>query len=374
MLRSLFGAGALLLAFLTLLDSTGRGQPASTIDRVYYRDKKDGQIKEVDAELKVAPGGYQVVTADKKVAALVSATDIIRVIPADIPGFDLKTIREPATIESKREWEKARVIHAEMAKKSASASEKVRKYLEFRVAYTSARAADDAADYAAAQAKGAEAVKLLDNFLTANKTGWEVWAAGSTCARMQVSEVTVTADKEGEKSTERRHFEEASRSWGKVAKATDLAADLKMDAALQEIDTKIRARLFADAKGLIDEAMKTAPAGAPKDRLAIFNLAVKFGDNPNPEDGVKAIEAELAKTKDPLVRATGFGMMGELYLGKDKPRDAMWQFLWVEAVYSQDRDEVIKTLARLSDAFKAQGDDDRAKAYREKLRRYRSTL
>lgn len=370
MLRSLFCAAALVAACCALLESTGRGQPASTSDRVYYRDKKDGQIKEVDAELKAAPGGYQVVTPDKKVAAIISAADIIRVIPADIPGYDLKTIREPATLEAKRDWDKARLIHTEMAKKATGANEKVRKYLEFRIAITAARGADDTADEAASQSKAGEAIKLLENFLTGNKTGWEVWAAGSTCARLQVSETTKDADK----GTERRHFDEASRSWGKVAKAADLAPDLKLEASLQEIDTRIRAGQAAEARGLIDEAMKTAPAGASKDRLNIYSLAVKFADNANPEEGVKAIEAELAKTKDPAVRAAGFGMMGELYLAKEKHREAMWQFLWVEVVYNQDRDEVIKTLARLADAFRLQGDDDRAKTYREKLRRYRGTL
>ena len=52
----------------------------------------------------------------------------------------------------------------------------------------------------------------------------------------------------------------------------------------------------------------------------------------------------------------------------------MWQYVWVEVVYYQDRDEMIKTLARLSDAFRLQGDDDKVKQYREKLRRYRGSL
>jgi len=360
MLRSLLGFAALLAVLCTLLESTGRGQPAATSDRVYYRDKKDGQIKEVDAELKAAPGGYQIV-AEKKIVATVSANDLVRVIPADIPGYDLKTIREPANLEGKKEWEKARLIHTEMAKKSTAAPEKVRKYLEFRIAITSARAADEVPDESAAQAKADEAVKLLDNFLTGNKTGWEVWAAGTACARLQASGSDAK-------------FADAARTWGKVAKAADLAPDLKLEATLQEIDTKIRARQLADAKGLIDEAIKTAPAGAPKDRLAIFQLAQKHGDDPNPDAGVKAIEAEIAKTKDPIVRATGYSMIGELYLAKDKPRDAMWQFLWVEVVYNQDRDEMLKALVRLGESFRQQGDDDRAKAYRDKVRRFRGSL
>jgi hypothetical protein len=362
----------LLVALLAaLLESTTRGQPAATSDRVYYRDKKDGQVKDLPAELKASPAGYQVIAAsDKKVVATVSAADIVRVVPADIPGYDYKAIMEPVNFEVKKEWDKARTGHAEMLKKSSGAPEKVRKYLEFRVAICAAHSADETTDEAAAQAKTDEAVKLLENFLTAYKTGWEVWPAAQTCARLQIT--SSDRVKNGDKESERRMFDAASRTWGKLARAADLAPDLKLDATLQEIDCKIRARQPADAKAIIDESMKSAPAGAVKERLNVYQLAVKFLDNPNPADGVAAIEADIAKTKDASVRAAAYGVLGELYLNADKPRDAMWQYLWVEVVYSHDRDEVIKALVRLSDSFRMQGDDDRAKAYQEKARRLRA--
>ena len=74
------------------------------------------------------------------------------------------------------------------------------------------------------------------------------------------------------------------------------------------------------------------------------------------------------------MRAAGHGMIGELYFAADKPRDAMWHYLWVEVVYNQDRDEVVKAVARLSDVFRKQGDEDRARSYREKARHLRGGL
>jgi hypothetical protein len=67
-------------------------------------------------------------------------------------------------------------------------------------------------------------------------------------------------------------------------------------------------------------------------------------------------------------------MVGELHLAGGKPREAMWAFLWVETVYSQDRDDVLKALCRLVEVFKAQADDDRARVYREKIRRLREAF
>jgi hypothetical protein len=52
----------------------------------------------------------------------------------------------------------------------------------------------------------------------------------------------------------------------------------------------------------------------------------------------------------------------------------MWAYLWVEVVYSQDRDEVAKALLRLVKSFEVQQDEDRAKSYKDKLRRFRATL
>ena len=372
MLRQATRGVAFLVLFASVLDSASRGQQPAAADRVYYRDKKDGSVKQVEGELKASPSGFQVVNTDKKVVATVSPADVIRVVPGEIPGYDRKAIYEPVTDEDKHQWDKARAIHQEMFKKATNAPEKVRKYLEFRVGVAAAHAADDAADDAAAQAKGEEAVKLLDNFLTAYKTGYEVCPAAEAAARLQLS--LVERKKDGDKETERRQFDEAARTWGKLAKNASLPPDLRTDAGLQEIDLKIRAHLFSDAAALAGEMMKSAPAGPVKDRLAIYQLALNYVEKPNPADGVPPIEAAIAKTTDPGVRAAGYGMMGELYLAAGKPRDAMWQYLWVEVVYNQDKDEVLKALVRLADTFRMQGDEDRAKQYREKVRRLRGAL
>ena len=240
MLRQFVRTGLFLLIASALLETTGRGQPAATADRIYYRDKKDGQIKDLEGELKASPAGYQIVSAsDKKVVATVSAADIIRIVPADIPGYKRPEIFEPVGFETKKEWEKAKNAHAKIAEKSGSAPEKVRKYLEFRIAVCAARSADDVPDDSAASAKSHEAIKLFDNFLTANKTGWEVFPVGQGLARLQVTTTEIKKEKDGdkevEKDTGRRMFEEAARTWGKVAKTADLAADLKQEAVIQEI-------------------------------------------------------------------------------------------------------------------------------------------
>jgi hypothetical protein len=223
----------------------------------------------------------------------------------------------------------------------------------------SARAADATADDAGWKGKAETAAKLLEDYLIANKTGWELWPVARTAARLQM---------------ELGDYQKAARTWGALAQNNDMPADLRQEAGLQEIDVLIRGKQAAVASDRVGKLLPGAPAGPVKDRLTIYQLAAKTIDSPDPSGGVGAIEAEIAKTKDPDVRAVGYGMIGELYLAADKPRDAMWAFLWVEVVYRQDRDEVAKALVRLAECFRLQNDEERMNAYRDKLRTYRGTL
>jgi hypothetical protein len=347
--------GAVALVLVGVVLAAGLAQPPATPDRVYHRDKKDGTTREVVGTLKVAPGGYQVVT-DGKPGPLVSPADLVRVVPADANGGPGQ-YTDAVKAEVARDWEKARGIYAEL-KKTPNQPERNRRFVEFRLAYAAAKAADDTPEDGGWKEKAKAAADQLGEFLVAYPTGWEVWSAGRTAARLQF---------------ELELYQDAARTWARVAKAADLPADLRQEAALEEVDALVRGKQFAPAAARLAEAQKTAAAGAPKDRLNLYQIALKFAQA-NPLDGVAPIEAEIGKTRDPGTRATGYSLIGELYLMGNKPRDAMWAFLWVEVVYNQNHDEVARALTRLAESYQLQGDEDRAKSYRDKLRRYRATL
>ena len=363
------GRGALALVLIAaVLDSTGRTQPPANPDKVYYRDRKDkdGATKSVEGELKFSPTGFQVI-ANNKVVTTLSPADIVRVVPGDLAGPERKDVDGVLALEQKREWEKARTGFDDLLKKNATAPEKTRKYLEFKLAAATARAADDTSDDSGTpwtdpknpwHAKTKEAAKGVEQYLLANKTGWEVWPMARTATRLQMEL--------GDHAT-------AARTWAAVAASPELPADLKTEAALQEIEALIRSKQYPVAGARSEAISKAVTVGPAKDRLTIYQIAAKAGQD-NPAGGAPLIEAEIAKTKDPGVRATGYLMKGELFMAADKPREAMWEFLWVEVVYNQDRDEAAKAMIRTSESFRLQNDEDRAKAYRERLRRFRATL
>jgi hypothetical protein len=351
------GALALLL-LAAVLDSTGRGQAGGT-DKLYYRDKKDNQVRNVEGELKMSPAGIQVISGGK-VVATVAPGDVVKVTPGDLPGLDrIKDVLPPLGLEDKREWEKARAVYLNLQKQYPNPAEKTRRFLDYKVAVLAARVADEAREEDGWDVKAKEAVGQLERFLTAYTTGWEVWGVGRTLARMQ---------------GELGKYPDAAATWSRLAKNPETPPDLKLEAQLQEIDAAVRGRRYPDAASRAAELAKTANAGAAKDRVTIYQAAADALGKSSPLDAVGPIEKLIADSKDPAVRATGYSMLGELYLAAEKPREAMWAFLWVEVVYTHDRDEVLKAVSRLVTVFQMQGDEERARAYREKLRKYRSAL
>ena len=349
--------GLVLLGLLAaVVDSTGRAQ--NTPDKVTVRDRKDGSLKSYEGQLKVGPAGFQVFGGEKfdKVVVTAAPDDIVKFAVGDLPGVDREVLRAVATKEEKKEYDAARIGYDDLLKKATGAPERTKRYLAFKVAVTSNKVVDETDADKGWKAKAEDAVKGWNGFLTDYKTGWELWPAVRAATRLQV---------------ELGKYDDAARTWGRLAKNPELPPDAKLEAAIQEVDFQIRGKAYSAAGATAAELAKTA-AGPKKDRLAIYEIAATAGSSGKPTDGIDKIKAEMNKTKDASVHATGFAMMGELYLAGGKTRDAVWEFAMVETVLNQDRDEAFKAIARLAELFDA--DEDQKAKYRDKIKRFRATF
>ncbi len=347
---------------LALVVESVVGQPASP-DKILVLNRKDGSTKTYEGTLKLSAAGLQILAPDGKLLATAAPADILKVSPGDLPGVDRNVLLNLIASEEKRtkaDYQKARDGYLELQKKVSTAPDRTRRFVDFKVALMLTRVADESGDDEKWAEQAAEAVKAWNGFLTEYKTGWEVWLAAKTVTRLLA---------------EMNKFDDVPRNWNRLTrKDADLPADLRLEASLEEIDAQIRQRLYPSALETAKTLFATTPAGPTKDRLDIYQTAAKAGADANFVDGAKAIEAKIAATKDPVVRGTGFTMIGELLLAGGKPRDAMWAFLWVETVYNADKEAAFKAMCRLVEVFKAQNDEDRVRAYRDKIRRFRSTL
>jgi hypothetical protein len=311
--------------------------------------------------------GLQVLTGEKQdKATTISFDDIIRIEPGDLPGVNREEMLSQLKLESnknRKDYETARAVYHNLLKKASSAPEPTRRHLEFRAALMATKVADVSGDDEKWAELAEAAAKEWTGFLAGYQSGWEIWPAAKTLARLFV---------------EQNKYEEAAKLWGRLARNPELPPDMKLEANIEEIDSQFRAGAFSTAASLSGELARSTVPGTAKDKLETFELAAKAAESGLKEDSVQPVVDEIKKrisaSKDASVRAVGFGVMGELYLIANRPRDAMWEFLAVETLYNSDRDEVLKAMCRLVQAFRAQMDEDRPKQYRDKIRVYRASF
>lgn len=352
-------------------------------DTIDVRSRKDGTVKAQRGQLKITPAGFQVFTGDKldKANEPFAPDDLVRVTAGELEGIKLDALnaakaKEDAALRPKDD-KKAGGTAAEAAadyRKLAATpglKDRSKRYLDYKVVSLTQRTVDEMEPgdpsgddgKKARDAWGKAADKSIADwkdfvaaYSPAGKFGWEVWPAVRAQTRLQI---------------ERGRYDDAATAWANLKKVPDLPADAKLDAALQEIDLRVRAKEYSTAVTLAADPELQKATGARKERLGMYDLAAKAGAAGKHLEGVEQLRAAMEKTKDPAAHAAGFAMRGELYLAAGKPRDAMWEFLWVETVMNQDRDEVFKALVRLADLFDAEPNEEKARQYRDKIRRFR---
>jgi len=335
----------------------------AAVDKVYIRDKKDGSVKNMNGTLVFSPTGLQLVGADKKVLAILTPAEVVKVVPVDLPGVDSGEMFKYIGLEDKKtkaDFVTARLGYQDMKKKAAAAPERTKRYIDFKLALMTSRIAEETGYDEDWSKVALEAAKEWSDFIDVYKTGFDVWVAARASARIY---------------TELNKFNDVARIWNRMTKKeVNLPPDLLFEAQLQEIDAQIRSKAGAAAQVAAAALLNTAPA-ASKDKVAIYEAAAKAMAGGEPLTGVKAIEAKIAGTKDSATRGIGFSMLGELYQeAPGRSRDAMWNFLWVETVYNADKEDAFKAMCRLVEVFKSQMDDDRVRAYQDKLRRARGNF
>src|SRR5262249_26618625 len=75
----------------------------------------------------------------------------------------------------------------------------------------------------------------------------------------------------------------------------------------------------------------------------------------------------IKETTDKSVKAVAYNALGEIYFQAAAYKEARWEFLHVDVLYNQDRNEHARALYYLSQTFDKLGDAERAKECRETL-------
>jgi hypothetical protein len=333
-------------------------------DRVHYR-APDGKALMVTGEAKESASGVSVIGADKK-ETKIPAGQMIRIDYGDgnVPGIDRNAQLVAVASETGADVPKA--VAAYVALLKTATSPKAKRYAGFREIMLSVKDNDQKTGDEFKKNAPALAAKCLA-YANEQKASWESWLVARTAARL---------------FCELGDLKSASAAARVLTSNTGLSAEMKVEARFLELAYVFRSGDYGAARLLQADVQKDAANPGQSDRARMYEAALKVlppkpaaeGEAPaKPVEAVAAIEKLLADTKDPMARSCGYAILGELYMAHKMYRDAMWSYLWVDAVYNQDRDEQVKAVCRLIELFELTKEKDRAEQFTDRLPKVRSS-
>jgi len=219
------------------------------------------------------------------------------------------------------------------------------RYIQYREAMLAVdRAKDDPA---------VDAVAALNAFRTANSGGWEIVPATKAVADL--------LEAKGDQAGARAAYEELAAN-PEAPPAVQLAANLQV-ARLLSRDGK-----YADA----EQKLKAVAAGLKPDDPQRTYVQVSLAQTQVAQGNLKEAEAPLKAAiqgaGDDHLKSLAYNALGDYYLQNKQPDEAFWQYLRVDVVYNQDREEHARALYHLWKLFEtARGDQSRSNESLQKL-------
>ncbi len=180
------------------------------------------------------------------------------------------------------------------------------------------------------------AVKLLQAYKTDQTKGWELVPALKLLAQMQELKGDVA---------------EARQTYLELAKIPNLPKEMKQEADLLVAQLSLRTNKFDDAVKLLEGLRTSLGPNDPQRPNAVLYLGqAELGQGKL--DNVEAhLREAIATTDKPGVKATAHNALGDYYRKKTMNEEAFWEYLRVDALYPQDRNEHAKALYYLWKLF-----------------------
>ncbi len=331
-------------------------------DEVYVR----GKDKPIKGKIKDGGEGPKEVKIGAK--DVVPAEDIVDIV------YELSTITDQIPYRAAVKLEKDSLDPAKEATRKTNLMDALKKYeelystikdknpkrhVEYKIAMLRVRQVQEDGD------APDKAVAKLKDFAKKHPNAWQINNVYQTLGRMQVD----AGDYDGAEDT-----------YTKLANLDGLSEESHMDARMLAIQAKIQGGKHDEAKRDVLELEKQLPKGSrfhARARVAEAECLVaesqKFkGKNEQArsklfDQATDLVRGVIKESNDKYVKAVGHNTLGYCYLEQGKPKEAMWDFLWVDVVYNQDRVQHAKALYHLWDLFTKDGDAPRAQECREAL-------
>jgi tetratricopeptide (TPR) repeat protein len=222
---------------------------------------------------------------------------------------------------------------------------RVKGHLDFKLGYLRGKKAqEDGGDPKAA-------IAALNSYVKAYPNTWAVTRALTLLANLQ---------------NDSKDYAGAEQSFAELLKL-DVSDDVKNDAKLQGALANIYLGKHAVAEAKLAELVKTLPKGSKAYGRALVAQSECLLATNKTDEAVGLLRAAIKESPDKSLRAVAYNALGANYYKADQFKEALWEFLWVDVNYNQDRNEHAKALYYLSHIFDRIADTDKAAQSRAAL-------
>jgi hypothetical protein len=328
------------------------------LDTVDYFDAKTKKQTTVGGEImQETPAGIKI--KEGKVVRSIPALAIKEVIyhsKVDRITFRKGFTAEFKALKSEKAYERGALLTEALQEFQSLAREvrdspNVHRYIQYKIAQTKVRLAQGEG---ASKAMMAEAIASLAAYKDEFRGGWEIVPCLKMLAKLY--------EEQGEPAKARQAYEA-------ILLLSDVAPEVRQQSDLRVAQMMLRAKEYREAEKKLNTLAAALAAEDPRKALVqVYLVETRIAQNKL--DNVEAtLKSALQANSDPRLKAAAHNLLGDYFRMKKQDEEALWQYLMVDALYTQDKDEHAKALSNIAKLFETvKGNKARAQQYQDKLK------
>ena len=324
-------------------------------DSVLRRDPKTGKDvtvsgviqEETPAGVKIKVGKDSVVIPPDEIADIAYDLKAVGDIEFRTPYGKEQQALGLTGADRKKGLEEALRMYQALEKKLKE-SPAAQRYIDYRIAMLAVHQAKD--DPTKAEA----AITALNDYRTANSGGWEIVPVTKTLARL--------LEDKGDQAGARQAYED-------LAANPDVPKDVALATNLQVAQMLLREKKYGEA----EQKLKGVAAGMKPDDPQRAYVSVYLASTQVAQGHLKEAEQPLKDaikaSGDDNLKALAYNALGDYYQANKQPEEAFWDYLRVDVLYGQDREEHARALYNLWKLFESvRTDQQRSNECLDKLK------
>jgi predicted negative regulator of RcsB-dependent stress response len=213
--------------------------------------------------------------------------------------------------------------------KDTTAQKYAARQIQFKIAVLTTRLASD-------QATRTQAIRELEKFKDEHVNSWQIHSAMPLIAQLQM---------------ESEDWDKAAKTYEEMSGMVTLTLEMRREAELKVVEVFVRGKRIDKAEETLRK-LELKAAGNPgySARVKLAKADILVGQKQF--DKAMPLLQEIVKTAtDRQIKAIAHNTLGEGLFEAKKYNEAVWEFLWVDTVFNQDKNQHAKALYYLWKTF-----------------------